>query len=188
MQYEHTQLQPTEICTQAWKRRSRFGRQMRRESLELEVALRPDVVRLQELGQAVDLARPEGDVHEREALEDLLLQGLRPAPSHSDDPARILGLEALRLAEVADQPVVGRLPDRAGVEEDQVGAVALGGLLEAERLEHALHPLGVVLVHLTAEGGDVVRLHGFSGYLAHELRHNPTNEDLDAGVETFSPM
>ena len=24
MQYEQTQLQPTEICTQAWKSRSRF--------------------------------------------------------------------------------------------------------------------------------------------------------------------
>jgi hypothetical protein len=24
MQYEHAQLQPTEICTQAWKSRSRF--------------------------------------------------------------------------------------------------------------------------------------------------------------------
>jgi hypothetical protein len=29
----------------------------------------------------------------------------------------------------------------------------------AERLEHALHPLGVVLVHLAPEGGDVVALH-----------------------------
>ena len=25
MQYEHTQLQPTEICTQAWNGRSRLG-------------------------------------------------------------------------------------------------------------------------------------------------------------------
>ena len=34
--------------------------------------------------------------------------------------------------------------------------VALGDLLVAERVEHPLHPLGVVLVHLTPERGDVV--------------------------------
>ena len=32
----------------------------------------------------------------------------------------------------------------------------LGGLV-AERLEHSLHPLGVVHVHLAPERGDVVR-------------------------------
>ena len=72
---------------------------------------------------------------------------------------RVLGLQPLGLAEVPDQPVVGLLADRAGVEEDQVGVVARGRLAVAERLEHALHPLRVVLVHLAPEGGEVVGLH-----------------------------
>ena len=61
-----------------------------------------------------------------------------------------------------DEPAVGRLADRARVEQDQVGLGALGRLGVAERLEHALHPLGVVLVHLTPEGGHVVALHAES--------------------------
>jgi len=64
---------------------------------------------------------------------------------------------------MADQPVVGRLADRAGVEQDQIGVVTVRGFLVAERLEHALHALGVVLVHLAPEGGDVVALHGVEG-------------------------
>ena len=36
---------------------------------------------------------------------------------------------------------------------------ALGRLAVAERLEHALHPLGVVLVHLAAERRQVVACH-----------------------------
>jgi hypothetical protein len=52
------------------------------EVLELEVALRGQRVGGEELGQPVDLARPEGDVDEREALEDLVLDRLRPAASN----------------------------------------------------------------------------------------------------------
>ena len=40
----------------------------------------------------------------------------------------------------------------------------LGRLRVAERLEHPLHPLGVVLVHLAAEGRQVVALHRRRGY------------------------
>ena len=40
MQYEQRQLQPTEICTQAWKSRSRFIGRWPGEALELEEALR----------------------------------------------------------------------------------------------------------------------------------------------------
>ena len=108
----------------------------------------------------MDLARAEGDVDEREALEDLVLHRLRPAAADSDDPLRVLALEPLRLSEVGDEAVVGRLADRAGVEEDQVGLGALRARLVAERVEHPLHPLGVVLVHLAPEGGDVVALRG----------------------------
>ena len=71
----------------------------------------------------------------------------------------MLGLEPLGLAQVALQPRVRLLADRAGVEQDQVRAVAGGGLGVAQGLEHALHALGVVLVHLAPEGGQVVAGH-----------------------------
>ncbi len=132
------------------------GGQVAGEALEVEVALRRERVAGQELGQAVDLAGAEGHVHEREHLEHLVLERLRPAAAHADHPAGVLGLQPLGLAQVADEAVVGRLADGAGVEQDQVGAVARRRLAVAQRLEHALHALGVVLVHLAPEGGQVV--------------------------------
>ena len=129
------------------------------EVLELEVPLGGQRVLGEELGQPVDLPGPERHVDEREPLEDLVLDRLRPAAADPHHPLGILGLQALCLPQVGDEAVVGRLADRAGVEQDQVGCGALRHLLVAQRVEHALHSLGVVLVHLTAERGDVVRRH-----------------------------
>ena len=100
------------------------GGQMAGELLELEEALRAQRFAGQELGQLVDLAGAEGDVDEREAVEDLVLDRLRPAAADADDRAGPLGLEPLGLAEVGDEAVVGGLADRAGVEEDQLGVGA----------------------------------------------------------------
>ena len=159
MQKAQRMLQPWMICTHAWNSRSRFIGRWPGEVLELEVALRGEAVARQELGEPVDLARPERDVDEREALEHLVLHRLRPAAPHADDALGVLGLEPLGLAEVADEAAVRRLADRARVEQDQVRLVARLRLLVPERLEHALHALRVVLVHLAPEGGDVVALH-----------------------------
>jgi hypothetical protein len=157
-----------------------LGRQVAGEALELEEALRGDAVTRQELGELRHLSRAERDVDERELLEHLVLQRLRPAAADADHGVRLLGLEALRLAQVADQPVVRLLADRAGVEEDQVGVVAVLGLAVAERLEHALHPLRVVLVHLAPEGGDVVALHGARGYPRSDRLVQPEDHVLAA--------
>ena len=134
-------------------------RQVAGEALELEEALGGERVRGQELGQLVDLPGAERDVDERELAEDLLLDRLRPAAADADEARRVAPLERLGLVQVGDEAVVGLLADRAGVEEDQVRVAALGRLGVAERLEHALHALRVVLVHLAPEGGDVERLH-----------------------------
>ena len=134
--------------------------QMAGEALEREEALRRQRVRREELGELVDLARTERDVDEREAREDLVLDGLRPAAADADDALRVTRFEALRLMQVRDEAAVGLLADRAGVEEDDVGVLGGRGLDVSERLEHPLHPLGVVLVHLAAERRDVEALHG----------------------------
>src|SRR4029079_4944588 len=98
-------------------------------------------------------------VDEREPGEDLLLDGLRPAPADADHDVGALALDPLRLAQVGDEPVVGLLADRARVEEDEIGVGPRRRLDVPKRLEHALHALGVVLVHLAAERRDVVALH-----------------------------
>ena len=129
------------------------------EALELEEALGGERVAGQELGQLVDLAGAERDVDEREPREHLVLDRLGPAAADADHAVGSLALEPLGLAEVSDEPVVGVLADRAGVEQDQVGLFAALGLAVAERLEHPLHPLGVVLVHLAPERREVIALH-----------------------------
>ena len=126
MQYEQRQLQPTEICTQRLELAGALGRQVAGEALELEVALRGERVGGEELGELVDLAGAEGDVDERELAEDVVLDRLRPAAADADDDLRPRALDALGLVQVGDEAAVGRLADRARVEEDEVGVVALG--------------------------------------------------------------
>jgi hypothetical protein len=80
----------------------------------------------------VYLPWPEGDVHEGEALEDLLLERLRPAAADTNDPLGLFPLQPLRLAQMGDKPAVRGLADRAGVEQDQVGLATLPGLRISE--------------------------------------------------------
>ncbi len=136
-----------------------LGGQVAGEALELEEALRGQRVAGEELRELVDLPGAERDVDEGELLKHLVLDRLRPAPADADHALRVARLEDLRLVEVRHEARVRLLADRAGVEQDQVGVDPLRDLLVAQRLEHALHPLRVVLVHLAPEGGDVEALH-----------------------------
>src|SRR5690606_5958582 len=74
----------------------------------------------------------------------------------ADHDVGTVALAPLRVAEMGEEAAIRGLADRARVEEDQVGLVLARRLGVAERLEHALHALGVVLVHLAPERGDVV--------------------------------
>jgi len=58
------------------------GRETAGEALELEISLGGEGVAGQELREAMHLPGPERHVHEREALEDLILDRLRPASPH----------------------------------------------------------------------------------------------------------
>src|SRR6266542_2858161 len=62
------------------------------------------------------------------------------------------------MPEGAIELVVGVLPDRAGVEHDQVGVVRPVRGLHALRLPQTGHPLGVVLVLLAPGVADVIAL------------------------------
>src|SRR6187551_2900851 len=89
-------------------------RQVAGKVLELEVTLGGKRVRVEELGQLVDLAGTECDVNEGEALENLLLDRLRPAAPDPNHARGVFGLEPLRLTQVGDEAVVRGLADRAG--------------------------------------------------------------------------
>ena len=65
--------------------------------------------------------------------------------------------EGLEVAEMSVELVVGVLPDAAGVEHDDVGRLEVGGGHQAVGDQQPGQALGVVLVHLAAEGADVER-------------------------------
>ena len=106
-----------------------------------------------------DRARPEGDVDERIDGEEAVPLRLRVAPADGDHLLWIALLERAGLRKVRGEALIRLLPDRAGVEDEHVGLVLGVGLPQSELLEHALDALGVVRVHLAAEGRDVVALH-----------------------------
>jgi len=72
------------------------------------------------------------------------------------------------MAEVAVQPVVGVLPDGAGVEDDHIRVLAAAGPLVSGFLQQAGQALGIVEVHLAPVGANLVCAHvlllGLRGY------------------------
>src|SRR4051812_25816104 len=138
-------------------------RQLRCEAavVEAEAAARDaDPAGPQPVAEVRDRPRAERDVDERVALEDPLALRLGVAAADGDHAVGVLALPRRRLAEIRGELRVGLLPDRARVEDDDVGVAGGRRLPEPELLEHALDPLAVVSVHLAAEGRDVVAAHG----------------------------
>ena len=157
MQYEQTQLQPTEIWTQRLERALALHRQVAREALELEVALRLEVVGLEELAELVDLARAR-------RRRPRTGTARRPGPSATATSSRRRRRSAIGSSDfsrfASPRLPISRLSADSRIEQVlkriRSAPSRSARLLVAERLEHALHALGVVLVHLAAEGGDVV--------------------------------
>ena len=107
--------------------------------------------------QHPDAARSDDHVDETGALQERGTLLLRHAPRDRHDRF-VAGLPAQRteLAEPRIQLVFGPLPDAAGVDDDDVGVAVLGRALITSRLEQPRHLLGIVIVHLAAEGLDQV--------------------------------
>ena len=163
MQYEQTELQPIEICTQAWKRRSRCSGRPSGERPLLgdaeRAALHALAAGTEPLAEVRDRARPERHVDVRVEREEALALRLGVAAADGDHLARVALLERARLSEMGREALVRLLADRAGVEDEHVRLLLLRCLAEAELLEHALDPLRVVGVHLAAERRHVVSPH-----------------------------
>ena len=106
MQYEHTELQPIEICTQAWNATLAAGREGRRRTrrrLARTGPARPEPAGPEPLAEVRDRAGPERDVHERVELEQALTLGLGEAAADGDHTLRIALLERPRLREMGGE-------------------------------------------------------------------------------------
>src|SRR3990170_3855266 len=108
------------------------------------------------LHDRLELLRAGEDVDEGVAALELV--GLQADHAAHDGDSELLALAAqlLQRAQLADRPLLGVVADRAGVEDDQVGLLRPGRLRPAEATEAGGQLLGVRLVHLAADGPDVV--------------------------------
>ncbi len=129
-----------------------------------------DAAGAEPFAQMGDRPRAERDVDRRVQLEDPLPLRLRVAAADGDHAVGILALPGRGLAEVRGQLQVGLLPDRARVEDDDVGVGRRRSLPQSELLEQALDPFAVVGVHLAAERRDVIPPHRRKGYPAATAR------------------
>ena len=108
---------------------------------------------VQQLRQAMQRLRAEHHIDIRRALDDRGAFLARDAAADADQHA--LGFEMLDTPEIAEHLLLRLLAHRAGVEEDQVSLLDIGGRLVALRgMQHVGHLVRVVLVHLAAEGLD----------------------------------
>ena len=96
-------------------------------------------------------------------LADLLPVHLGQAAAHGDLHVGPALPQRLQVAQMAVELVVGVLPDAAGVEHHDVGGLEVGRGHQAVGHQDPGQPLGVVLVHLAAEGPDVEGTHRTAG-------------------------
>ena len=129
-----------------------------------------DPALLGEIADAGELVGTEHEIHVGGAGEKRFLFLLRHAAGDSDTGAAG-GLEQPVPPERRVQLVLGLLPDRAGIEQDEIGAFRRRGRNPASPRQRFAHPGRIVLVHLAAERVDVERfLHGSCRDLSEKVR------------------
>ncbi len=125
--------------------RRRADRRLRRRQAEA----------IDELGLLVG---PQEQVHRRVAASQPRAVRLpHGAACHHHPQAGVRGLHPVEGALAADDLRLGRFPDRAGVDDDEVGRVHRGRLGTAGGQQPPGHLLGVALVHLAAQRPDEER-------------------------------
>src|SRR5215468_661962 len=142
---------------------------------------------IDELAHARDGGGAEDEIDVRRALLEPTLPELRHAPHDADHEIGARALEVFELAQPREDLVLGLLPDRAGVEEDQIGVLRHFRELVALLLEQTGDALGIVLVHLAAVGDQmkfrhkrsVVTLASASGPVKLRTRSDAIREDAD---------
>ena len=127
MQYAHFELQPIEICTHAWKRRSRcIGNVAAKRALVRNAEARTwdtEPTRAEPLAEMRDRSRSERDVDIRIEREEPLALRLRVAAADGDHRLRAAALLGDSVSDVGGESRVGLLADRARVEHEDVRLV-----------------------------------------------------------------
>src|SRR5262249_20224474 len=101
-------------------------------------------------------AGPDDEVDVGRPLEDRRALLLRDAAAHAEDEARLARLQAPEAPELREDLLLRLLPDRARVEENDVGFIDAARAPVAVPLERPRHLVGIEDVHLAAPGFDEV--------------------------------
>ena len=106
--------------------------------------------------------RAENHVHIRSAFDDVFAFLRGNAAGNADDYVWVFLFERTDAAQVGEDFFLCFFTHGAGVEQDDVGVVRLGNLLDAAVFfgEDGQHFFAVVLVHLAPEGADKYFFHG----------------------------
>ena len=125
----------------------------------------------QHLGQTMVGLRAEHHVHGGRAAHDLGAFGLRNAAGHGNQrlgPLLLAGAGSLaQAAHFRIDLLCGLLADMAGVKNDEIGLVRIVRRAIALGAEQLAHTLGVIHVHLAAEGLDQNLLAAGGGGIRH---------------------
>lgn len=105
----------------------------------------------QEVRGSVQIVGSEDNVDVPGALNDRLAVFLGKAAGHRYLQVWVRRFLSLQLAQMTIETVIGVLPDAAGVHDDDICLGDVVNRLHSVGFEHAGDPLGIVLVHLTAE-------------------------------------
>ena len=124
---------------------------------DLDLRLLGDARPLQEHRQGTEVVGAEDRIDPGGAADHLTAVLLREAATHGDLHARVSGLDRCEMSEVAVEPVIGVLPHRTGVEDDQISLIAVWDADIAGRFEDAGDALGVMSIHLAPVGAHLKR-------------------------------
>jgi len=115
-----------------------------------------------EFGQAVQRLRAENHVHIRRAFDDVFAFLRGDAAGNADDEVGIFFFERTDTPQIGEDFFLRFFTHGTGVEQDDVGVVGLGNLLDAAVFfgKDGQHFFAVVLVHLATEGTDKYFFHG----------------------------
>ena len=152
-------MQPTEICTQAWNSRSRF---IGRWPVKPSNSKKPCAVMLSLVRNSASLCTwpgpkatsTNGNSSNTCSLSDCDQQPPMPITRSGSSAFSRLASPRWPTSRLSAFSRIEQVLKRIRSAPSRSRRLAV-----AERLEHALHPLRVVLVHLAPEGGQVVRLH-----------------------------
>lgn len=112
-----------------------------------------------ELGKLAVGIGSEKEVDGGQAIEQVLPEMLGHATGDPEDEIGAHPLELTELTDARGDPLLGPLPNGAGVEEDERGFVDVLGERESRLGEEVGHERGVRDVHLATVGLDVCTLH-----------------------------